>query len=185
MDFAVALTDAAVLRPLEPWRSGEFFAHVEKAREALTPWAPWVEVVTDEERARNYLAQYARRQAADEGRMYGIWLDDVLVGGLQFRGFDTGSGITELGAWLAPEAQGRGLATLATQHLIDWAIGVRGLNRVEWRCTANNTRSAATAERLGMVHEGTLRQAFVHAGTVHDVLVWAMTRTDWQQRPWR
>jgi ribosomal-protein-serine acetyltransferase len=184
MRFAVPLTESAELRPLEPWQAAEFLAHVNKARDALAPYAPWVEVVTDEEKARSYLGRYARRQAADEGRMYGIWLDGELVGGMQFRGFDTDLGITELGAWVAPEAEGRGLVTRAAQRMIDWAFGVRSLNRVEWRCTADNARSVAIAKRLGMVLEGTLRQAFVHHG-VHDVQVWAMTRTDWEQRPWR
>ncbi|MEU4190554.1 GNAT family protein [Kribbella sp. NPDC026611] len=184
MPFAVPLTDSAELRPLEPWQAGEFLAHVDKARDALAQYVPWAEVVTDEDRARSYLSRYARRQAADEGRMYGIWLEGELVGGVQLRGFDSDSGTTELGAWMAPEAQGRGLITRAVQRLIDWVIGVRGLNRVEWRCTSDNTRSAATARRLGMVYEGTLRQAFVHHGEVHDVQVWAMTRGDWEQRPW-
>ena len=77
------------------------------------------------------------------------------------------------------------MVTRAVQQLIDWAIGVRGLNRVEWRCTVGNTRSAATARRLDMTHEGTLRQAFVHRGEIHDVQVWAITRADWERRSWR
>ncbi len=33
------------------------------------------------------------------------------------------------------------------------------LNRMEIRCAAGNTRSIAVAKRLGMVYEGTLREA--------------------------
>ncbi|TDW17522.1 GNAT family N-acetyltransferase [Kribbella kalugense] len=66
---------------------------------------------------------------------------------------------------------------------VDKARDALAPNRVEWRCAADNGRSGATAGRLGMVLEGTLRQAFVHHG-VHDVQVWAMTRADWERRPW-
>jgi len=183
--FAVQLTDEAELRPLEPWQAGEFLVHVDKARETIAPYVPWAEVVTDEERARNFLNRYARRQASDEGRIYGIWLAGELVGGVLFRSFDADWGSCELGVWLAPEAEGRGLVTRAAQRLIDWAIAIRGLNRVEWRCAVGNTRSAAVARRLGMLQEGTLRQAFPYRGEVHDVEVWALTRDDWTHRPWR
>jgi RimJ/RimL family protein N-acetyltransferase len=65
--------------------------------------------------------------------------------------------------------------------LIDWALGERGLNRVEWRCAVGNDRSAATAQRLGMSLEGVLRQAFPYRGTIHDLQVWAVTRADWRR----
>jgi RimJ/RimL family protein N-acetyltransferase len=182
--FAVQLADKAELRPLEPWQAAEFLAHVDKARENISPYIPWADIVTDEERARSFLNRYAKRQAEDEGRIYGIWLDGELVGGLLFRVFEASWGNCELGVWLSAEAEGYGLITRAGLLLIDWAIGVRGLNRVEWRCVVSNTRSAAVAQRLDMVLEGTLRQAFPYRGTIHDVQVWAITRDDWLNRSW-
>jgi RimJ/RimL family protein N-acetyltransferase len=183
--FAVQLTENAQLRSLEPWQAGEFLAHVEKARDNISPYIPWAELIVDEASARNFLGRYAQRQAADEGRIYGIWLDGALVGGLLFRVFEAAWGTCELGVWLSAEAEGRGLMTRAAQVLIDWALGARELNRVEWRCAVGNTRSAATAQRLDMVLEGTLRNAFPYRGTIHDLEVWSITRDDWQHRSWR
>lgn len=183
--FAVPLTEDAELRPLEPWQAAEFLTHVEKARDNISPFIPWAEIITDEETARNFLSRYAERQAADQGRIYGIWLDGALVGGLLFRVFEASWGSCELGVWLSAEAEGRGLITRAGRILIDWALGVRGLNRVEWRCAVGNTRSAATAQRLDMVLEGTLRNAFPYRGAIHDLQVWSVTRDDWLRRSWR
>jgi RimJ/RimL family protein N-acetyltransferase len=76
------------------------------------------------------------------------------------------------------------LISRAAGQLIDWAIGVRGLTRVEWRCVPTNTRSIAVAKRLGMTYEGTLRQAFPYRGEIHDVQIWAMVREEWERRPW-
>ena len=182
--FTLKITDEAELRPLEPWQAGEFLAHVDKARANIEAYIPWSEVVVDEEKARNFLQRYAKRQAADEGRIYGIWLDGELVGGLLFRVFDADWGSCELGVWLSAEAEGRGLITKAAQQLIDWAIGVRGMTRVEWRCVPANTRSGAVAKRLGMTHEGTLRQAFPYRGEIHDIQVWALLRDEWTHRSW-
>jgi ribosomal-protein-serine acetyltransferase len=183
--FAVKITGNAELRPLEPWQSSEFLAHVQKARANIAPYIPWSEVVVDEESARSFLQRYAERQAADEGRIYGIWLDGELVGGLLFRTFQASSGSCEIGVWLASEAEGHGLITRAAQQLIDWAVGARGMTRVEWRCVPTNERSVAVAKRLGLTNEGTLRQAFPYRGELHDVQIWAMVRDEWHHRSWR
>lgn len=59
--------------------------------------------------------------------------------------------------------------------LLDWALRDRGLVRAEWRCRADNDRSAAVAERLGMTLEGVLRRAWLNGGVHHDKQVWAIT----------
>lgn len=183
--FATRITDRAELRPLEPWQAAEFLAHVDKARANIEPYIPWAELITDEEQARSFLQRYAQRQANDEGRIYGIWLDGELVGGLLFRTFEVRWGSCEIGVWLAAHAEGHGLITRSAQLLIDWALGTRGLTRAEWRCVPTNTRSIAVAQRLGMTLEGTLRQSFPYHGEIHDLQVWSLLHTDWEQRPWK
>jgi ribosomal-protein-serine acetyltransferase len=182
--FAVRIAEDAELRPLEPWQAAEFMAHIDKARANIEPHISWAELIVDEEKAGSFLQRYANRQAEDEGRIYGIWLAGELVGGLLFRTFETGWGSCEIGVWLSAEGEGRGLISRSAQHLIDWAIGVRGMSRVEWRCVPSNSRSVAVAKRLGMTYEGTLRQAFPYRGEIHDVQIWAMVRAEWVNRPW-
>ncbi|MGH3376134.1 MAG: GNAT family N-acetyltransferase [Actinoallomurus sp.] len=177
--FAHPLTDDAELRPLEPWQATEFAAHVARARDHLAPWLPWAVVNDDPEKARVFLQDYADRLARDEGRLYGIWVDGVLSGGTLFRVFDTQAGVCEVGVWLGPEAEGRGLVTRAARHMIDWAVGVRGMTRVEWRTTPANERSLAVARRLGMRREGVLRSAFPFAGVRHDMEVWSLLAGEW------
>lgn len=178
--FAHPLGEGAELRALEPWNAAEFTAHVDESRPHLAPWLPWVTTVTDETAAREWLQAYADRQARDAGRIYGIWLDGVLTGGTLFRVFDAAAGTCEVGVWLAPHAEGRGLVTAAARHMIAWAF-TRGVVRVEWRCTTENTRSAAVAKRLGMVRDGVLRQAFQLHGVRHDVEVWSLLAPEWQR----
>jgi len=47
-----------------------------------------------------------------------------------------------------------------------------------------NARSGAVAKRLGMTHEGTLRQAFPYRGEIHDIQIWALLRDEWANRSW-
>jgi ribosomal-protein-serine acetyltransferase len=177
--FAHPLADDAELRALEPWQAEEFAAHADRARPHLAPWLPWVEIVDGPESARRWLQDYADRQARDEGRLYGIWVGGVLSGGTLFRIFDTRAGVCEVGVWLAPEAEGRGLITRAARHMIDWAVRERGMTRVEWRTMPANERSLAVARRLGMKRDGVLRSSFVLGGVRQDTEVWALLADEW------
>ena len=176
--FALSLGGDAELKPLEPWRAKEFAAYLDDARPHLAPWLPWAKSINNEAGARRWLQRYADRQARDEGRIYGIWLADKMVGGTLFRVFDVEDGVCEIGVWLAPEAEGRGLISRAVGHMIDWAFGERGMSRIEWHCVPNNERSIAVARRLGMSRDGVLRSAFLYNGERLDVEVWSLLAAD-------
>ena len=176
--FSRPLGDGAELRPFEPYQAAEFAAYIEANRAHLAPWLPWVTTITDVEGARAFLQRYADGQAADIRRMYSLWQDDELVGGLIFRVFDTATGSCELGAWLSAGAEGRGLMTRACRALIDWAFDVRGMRRVVWQTVPHNKRSIAVAERLGMRREGVLRQSFPFGDDLLDVEVWSLLPAD-------
>jgi RimJ/RimL family protein N-acetyltransferase len=176
--LALDLGGGAELRALEPWNADEFAAHVEQAREHLKPWIPFASRVVDVEGARELLQRFADWQAHDEGRMYGIWIDGVLSGGTLFKSFDTRSAVCEIGVWLAPQAQGRGLISIAANLMIDWAFTARGMHRVEWHCDPRNERSKAVAKRLGFTYEGTHRSDFVINGERHDSEVWSLLKAD-------
>jgi RimJ/RimL family protein N-acetyltransferase len=175
------IAEDAELRALEPWQAPELAAHLDHARDHLAPWIPFATAVTDVDSARRFLQRFADEQAADGGRIYGIWLDGELVGGTLFRTFDTRSGVCEVGVWLSPEAEGRGLVTRAVRRMIDWAIRDRGMGRVEWRTVPHNARSQAVAKRLGMTREGVLRESFPLGGVRHDAEVWSVLAREWSR----
>jgi RimJ/RimL family protein N-acetyltransferase len=177
--FSLPLRDDAHLGPLEVWHAAEFAAHLDRAREHIRPWVGPSFVTDDVAEARATLQRYAERQADDGARLYGIRRDGVLVGGVMFTAFDAAAGSCEVGCWLEPSAEGRGLVTSACRVLLDWAFTSRGLHRAEWHCRADNERSSAVAERLGMTLEGVRREAWPYEGTRYDKQIWAVLATEW------
>ncbi len=177
--FSHHLAPGVVFRPLEPWQAPEFSAHVDRAREHIRPWVSFASRIVDEAGAREMLQGFADRRARDEGGIFGIWVDGELAGGTLFRSFDTVVGVAELGVWLEPSAQGRGLIQAACRVMIDYAFRVRGLHRVEWFCDPRNARSRATASSLGMTYEGTLRSSYVVNGERIDSEVWSILADEW------
>ncbi|MEV4516050.1 GNAT family protein [Dactylosporangium sp. NPDC049525] len=179
--FSVPLAEGADLRPLEPWQAAEFLAHMDRARATVDPWIAWAGVSTDLDSATATLQRYADLAARDAGRLFGIWLDGTLVGGTMFVAFDAEAGTCELGCWLEPAGQGRGLITRATRVLIDWAVHTRGIHRVEWHCRPDNVASSAVAQRLGMRLDGVLREVYPYLGVRHDLEIWSLLATEARQ----
>lgn len=181
--MALPLDPSAMLRPLEPWHAEEFLAHLDRAREHIAPWVSPAFVARDIGEARAVLRRYADKWAQDSGGIWGIWRDGRLVGGVMFVSFDTALGVCEAGCWLEPGAQGHGLITRAAEQIIDWAVEERGIARVEWRTTSRNARSIAVAQRLGMSHDGTLRQVYPDGeGGRTDLEIWSVLADEWRAR---
>jgi RimJ/RimL family protein N-acetyltransferase len=178
--FAISLGDGAELRPLEPWRAEEFLAHMERGRDFIGAHMELPDLAADLDSARSYLQLYADKAASDTGRLYGIWLDGILVGGVSFPKFDAAAGTCEAGCWLEPAATGRGLVGRAARLIIDWAFNERGIHRVQWLVSPKNTPSINVAKRLGMTREGVLRETYLYRDVRHDAEVWSVLAPEWQ-----
>lgn len=178
--FAIPLTDDAVLRPLEPWRSEEFLANIDRGRESIGEYIGLADAVTDSASAKAFLQNYAQKTADDTGRIYGIWRRDLLVGGVLFRVMDVPQGFAEVGTWLEPDATGQGLSTRASRTIINWAIQERGIHRIEWRVSAGNAASIAVAKRLGMRRDGVLREHYLFRGRRNDIEIWSVLAPEWR-----
>lgn len=178
--YAISLTENAELRMLEPWQNAEFLAHIDRARANTDPWIPWASRSTDLESARATLQKFADKQAADAGRIYGIWRDGVLIGGVMFVQFDAEAGTCEIGVWAEPAGEGHGLISASVRQLIAYAFGERGIHRIEWWNSAGNTRSRAVAQRMGMHLDGTLREQSLYKGVRHDMEIWSLLAHEWR-----
>lgn len=70
--------------------------------------------------------------------------------------------------------------TRAVRAVVEHAVSVCKLNRIEIRAAADNERSRAIAERLGFREEGTLRQAERVGETYLDIVVYSMLGSEWR-----
>jgi RimJ/RimL family protein N-acetyltransferase len=179
--FAIPLSDTlpAELRPLEPWHAEEFLAHMDRARANLDQFIAFASLTTDLASARATLQNYADQAAADTARIYGIWLDGTLVGGVMFPRFNAKHGNAEIGVWAEPAGEGLGLISAGVRHLIEYALVERGMQRVEWYSSTRNARSRAVAQRAGMRLDGVLRSYYPHNGIRHDKEVWSLLAEEW------
>lgn len=75
-------------------------------------------------------------------------------------------------------ARGRGWTAAAAATIAEWALGPRGLERLELGHRVNNPASGAVARRAGFVQEGTEREKFLVDGQRVDVATYGRLRSD-------
>ncbi|MEQ6898836.1 GNAT family protein [Microbacterium sp. KR10-403] len=80
--------------------------------------------------------------------------------------------------WMTDAARGRGWTSRAAATVADWALTVRGLERLELGHRVNNPASGAIARHAGFVREGTERAKFLVDGRRVDVDTYGRLRSD-------
>ena len=98
---------------------------------------------------------------------------------------DEGGQVATIGYTLAPEHQGRGLASEAVGALVD-RLFEHGVHRIAATLDPDNVASARLVERLGFRYEGRLREASYARGGWTDDECYAVLPTDrrnWLSRP--
>ena len=132
-------------------------------------------------------AWIASRAAAREA---GAWLEFVVEH--REHGVTGVTGLTEpsrrdrravTGSWLGRAFWGTGVNAEAKALLTRVAFEGCGLERLGSYASVDNVRSRRALERLGFVHEGTLRRFHRHGERVHDVDVLALLREEWLEGP--
>ncbi len=179
--FERQIQDGVFLRLLEERHAPAAFAAVERDRDYLGRWLPWVAQTTEVDYTANFIKLSLEQFAHNEGLAAGIWCGDELIGTIGTHKIDWLNRRVEIGYWLASRFQGRGTITAACRALIDHAFLEWKLNRVEIHCADGNLKSCAIPERLGFQFEGVLRKAQLVNGAYLDTRVYAMLCQDWKR----
>jgi RimJ/RimL family protein N-acetyltransferase len=189
-------TERLLIRPYEPADAGALFEAIDRSREALLPWMVWTLSDHQTEADSAYYIEHGRRSAEKPDCTdfsLGIFERPTgrFLGGTGFHRIEPGVRDVEIGFWLRPDAQGRGLCTEAIGALISSAFvaqsdGGWGFRRVHLFCGTENTTSRRVMERLGLRLEQRTRQdryldTLTHGGATgyHDNLGYAVLADEW------
>jgi len=81
-----------------------------------------------------------------------------------------------------PEERGKGYGTEAVSLLTDFVFSQQKVSRVGAVADVENPASYHLLERLGFSLEGRMRQALFHHGQWHDVVIYGLTREEWERK---
>lgn len=182
MEGTLSLSPEVVLRVLRPSEAGTVFSLVERNREHLRQWLPWVDQMNSVGRERAFLEVSYRGYLRRGAFQFGIWFQGRLAGMIGFHGFDPVNRVTSLGYWLGAEFCGKGIMRLAVRGAVDYAFSQRGMNRLFIRVATGNARSRRIAEALGFVHEGVQREAEWLYDHFVDLDVFSILAREWREK---
>ena len=179
--FARTVAEGIELIQFEWEDADPLFAVVERNREHLRQWLPWVDQTHSADEIREFIARATEQFECGRGPNFGIWLDGVLAGAIGCHPIDLADRSCSLGYWMEAGHQGKGIVTRCCRHLLDYLFDDASLHRVEIRCATGNARSCAIPQRVGFIHEGVLREAEWVNDRWLDLNVWSMLEQDWRR----
>ncbi|MYL58214.1 GNAT family N-acetyltransferase [Virgibacillus halodenitrificans] len=178
--FTQYINDDISLKLLEKQDAQELFILVDKNRNYLKQWLPWVDNMKQEEDYEPVIDMWLNQFSSHNGFQAGILYKGELTGMVGFHGIDRANKKTSIGYWLGESYQGNGIMTIAVKALIDQAFHEYGLNRVEIQCGVGNKKSRSIPERLGFNQDGLLRDAEYLYDHFHDCVLYSMLAKEWE-----
>lgn len=169
------------LHLLELRDADKLFSVIQKNRQHLRQWLPWLDINTQTKDSFDFIKRTQKQFADNQGFVMGIWDENEFVGVIGHNSIDWSQRISYPGYWLSKSAEGRGIMTMSCKALVDHAFDELKLNRVDIRCAVGNARSCAIPKRLGFTHEGVLRQAEWLYDKFVDHHIFGMLESDWAQ----
>jgi ribosomal-protein-serine acetyltransferase len=172
----INLGEGASIRLLVPDDALVVFETVDRNRERLRRWLPWVDDSRDPADTRAFIEETIATQGREFA--YGIYVDDAFVGAIGLH-TDPERRSAMIGYWLDENQEGRGLVTKASRALTEVAFRELSMHRVWLSADPENTRSCAVAERLGFRREGVHREDQLLHGRFRDSVIYAVLEDDW------
>ena len=105
--------------------------------------------------------------------------DEFLIGAISIQ-ISRANNLGELGYWVGVPYWSQGYCTEAGQILLKYGFETLNLNRIQARHITRNPASGRVMQKLGMQHEGTLRQSIFRWDTYEDAEMYAILQEEFK-----
>jgi RimJ/RimL family protein N-acetyltransferase len=166
------------LRPLEPEQDKQKFAR-------------WVNL----EEMRSYFNVYPISETRAEERIDQLYKDfkhilfgvvrkdkNELIGLVGLKDIHILNHSAEFYIKIDPSAQGKGYGTEATRLMLRYGFAELNLHRIQTQDMEENVAGWRTDEKAGFRYEGTLREVIARFGRFHNVRVYSLLRSEFEDK---
>jgi len=177
--ISILVDDDLMMRSWTAEDAPALFRAVDAARAHLEPWLDAIVQTRKPEDTATFIQTTLDAAARGEGIYLGIFFQQQVIGSASLRHHDARLARAEVGYWIAPEWEGKGVLTRCVARLLDFGFDTMRLQKVDLCYAAANTRSAAVATRLGFVQEGRIRRAHWRQAGADDLIWTGLLREEW------
>lgn len=143
---SVQLSDAA-----------EIFEVIDREREMLRRWLPFVDKTLSVTDTENYIQSVESMPLESRDLVFAIRYQGAFAGLVGLKNRDANNKRAEIGYWLSKAFQKKGLVMESIKSLIRLAFEKMDIHRIQIKCAVNNIQSKNIPRRLNFILEGTER----------------------------
>lgn len=166
---------------VRPYTTSDVDALYAAARESyreVGPWMAWCRADYERGDAESWIEATITGRDAKTMYDFAVLIDGEYAGGCGINHIDWTDCVANLGYWVRTSATGKGVATKAAVHVIQWAFANTTLNRIEIVVACDNIRSQRVAEKVGAAHDAVLRKRTMVNGKPVDAVLYSVLRPD-------
>ena len=171
--------EGLVLKLLSEASAPALFRVINENRNVLRKWLPFVDNTWKINDTEIFIRSVLLSSGPKPDIVYEIWYQDNFAGLIALKEVDRFNKRTELGYWLNPEVQGKGIMTTCCRCLIDFAFKKLKMHRLQIKVGIGNAPSARIPEKLGFRFEGIERNGEKFSDHYIDIEVYSMLREEW------
>ncbi len=153
------------------------FNAIDRDRDYLKQWLPFVEYTADVEDTRKFL-QAVSNENNQRDTVYSIWYKEEFAGLIGLKDTDWENRKTEIGYWLAEKMQRKGIVTACVKQLIEYAFARLKMFRIQIKVAEGNHKSEAIPKKLNFTYEGIERGGERHGNQMRDLKIYSLLATD-------
>lgn len=178
--LSIHISDELVLHPPHPGMAAALLEVLQKNQHHFNLFLPWAAQVNTPEKARRFLLETALFNQGGQKLILFLYFRKKLIGSAGLMRIDQQNARAEIGFWLDADWEGQGLMSQSLRALIAKAFTDLSLQRLDMRVIAQNQRAIQLTAALNFRQEGILRRAIQLNDTFHDLILFGLLRTDWQ-----
>jgi ribosomal-protein-serine acetyltransferase len=155
------------------------FSAIDRSREHLSDFMPWVGNMQTLADTKNYIANCQALHNEKKEISFVIIVDEIIRGRIGLHYWNRQNNTAAIGYWLTKDVLGKGIIIRACKALIDYGFSEMKLNRIEIKAATTNLKSQAIPEKLGFKKEGILREAEIVNGNYHDLVLFSLLANEY------
>jgi len=176
------IDDLLSVKLLDVDDTGHLFSLINLNRHILSKWLPWVYSMNTIDDIEKYIKIDKKRYLLKKTINLGLWYANNLIGIVGFDYIDWANKKANMWYWLDNTFWGSGIIHRSCKFLIDYAFYTLEINRIEIRCSSENYKSQAVAERLGFNKEGLCKESEWIYDHYNDLYIYGLISYDWANK---
>ncbi len=167
------------VKTLEEDHIKDLWTEISAHKSELRPWLDWVDMIDTFEDYQQYMNRVQYEESIGIQKPLVVCADHQAIGEVVFDDFDAQTRSCNLGYWISPPYQKKGLMTAACTQAIDRAFESMNIDKINIRFIRSNTASLKLSQKLGFKLDGILRKNIRYHGVIEDEVIMSCFADEW------